>query len=114
MAIWRGIKGGGGGVVQPSLPPDLHQNCRNTALQSLMTPGPWPSVLANGTHTRAETALLACSAVYFWVSLTFPWISSSGCDPRERWKVCGFILGGWVPQCLSAGRIQEAFHVRPP
>lgn len=91
MTIWRGIKGGGG--VQLSLPPDLHQNCRNTALQSLMTTGPRPSVLA---RTRAETALLACSAVYFWVSLTFPPISSSGCDPRECWKVCRFILGGWA------------------
>lgn len=69
----------------------------NTAPRSLTKTGPWPSILAKGTHTRAQREhFLARSAVYFWVSLTFTVIPSRGCDPRECWKACRFILGGWV------------------
>lgn len=66
MTIRRGIKGGGG--VQLSLPPDLHQNCRNTALQSLMTTGPRPSVLANGTHARRDGIAGMFSCLFLGIS----------------------------------------------
>lgn len=81
---WRGAA-----ISSSRYPPKLHKH------SSLTKTGPWPSILAKGAHTRAQREhFLARSAVYFWLSLTFTVIPSSGCDPRERWKACSFILGG--------------------
>lgn len=112
MAIWRGIKGGGGGVLQPSLPPHLHQNCRNTALQSLMAPGPRPSVLANGTHTQRQLCWHVHLFIfgYLLLSLGYPRVDAT---PESAGR-CVDLFWEAGYQCLSAGRIQEAFHVRPP
>lgn len=49
-----------GGGVRPSLPPDIHQNCTNTAPRSLTKTGPWPSILAKGTHARALPGTFSC------------------------------------------------------
>lgn len=109
MTIWRGIKGvgveGGGAAIPFSRSPPKVQTHSST-----VTHDDW--TVARVFQLTAHTHTLACSAVYFGASPTFPQISSRGCGPREGWKVCGFILGGWVPWCFFPGyqRVASGEH----
>lgn len=81
-------------------------------LQSLMTPGPRPSVLANGTHAQRQLCWHVQLFIfgYLLLSLGYPRVDAT---PESAGR-CVDLFWEAGYQCLSAGRIQEAFHVRPP
>lgn len=76
--------------IPPSPPSSISQDwrCKVIAQAQLkadprsLVIGPQPSILTSDAHMKRH-CFLARYTVYFWVSVTFSQISSSGFDPRD-------------------------------